>query len=49
MKNKNKLYKSKPIERKHPSPKRPIDPIKPPKHNLDGNNRFASTICPISR
>ena len=38
---KNKLY-SKSIEKKHPSPKRPTNPLKPPKQNLDGTNRFIS-------
>tara|TARA_A100001391_G_scaffold82668_1_gene54030 strand:- start:65 stop:223 length:159 start_codon:yes stop_codon:yes gene_type:complete len=37
MKIKNKKYKSKPIEKKHPPPPpAPIDPIKPPKENLVG-------------
>lgn len=42
MKNTNKKkYKSKPIEKKHPEPKRDADPIKPPKENLNGlSNRF---------
>tara|TARA_R100001015_G_C4630186_1_gene191622 strand:- start:506 stop:655 length:150 start_codon:yes stop_codon:yes gene_type:complete len=44
MKNKNKLYKSKPIEKKHPSPKRPINPVCPPKENLDGTNRFGHSV-----
>lgn len=41
-----KEYKTKCIEKKHPSPKRPINPMCPPKQNTDGSNRF---VCPLSR
>lgn len=43
---KKKVYKSKSIEKKHPSPKKPINPMCPPKPNTDGSSRF---ICPMSR
>jgi len=46
MKNKNKVYKTKSIEKKHPEPKQPKNPMCPPKQNLDGTNRF---VCPVSR
>lgn len=35
-----KIYRNKNIERKHPSPKKSTNPIKPPKENTDGSNRF---------
>ena len=37
---KNRKYKSKSIEKKHPPPPKPTDPMKPPKQNLDGTGRF---------
>lgn len=40
MKYKNKVKKNRSIEKKHPEPKKPINPICPPKQNLDGSNRF---------
>jgi len=41
---KNKKYISKSIEKKHPSPKKSVNPMCPPKENLNGRNRF--TRCP---
>lgn len=43
-KKKEKPYKSKSIEREHPEPKEPPNPIKPPKRNLDAvSNRFLAS------
>ena len=39
MKKKNNK-KNRSIEKKHPEPKYPPNPICPPKPNLDGSNRF---------
>lgn len=45
--NKRKYY-PKPIEKKHPSPKKPINPMKPPKESLNGDGRFHILPYPYS-
>lgn len=44
---KNKKYNSKSIEKKHPSPKKPQNPMCPPKENLNGTSRFSK--CSTNR
>lgn len=39
-------YRPKPIEKKHPQPKKPKNPMKPPKENTNGEGRF--TILPYN-